>query len=88
MWTVFTTKEFPPENIKKWEEEKLKSKGIANGLKEIVGGIGKMPKTMMQLAIVQFFTWIAFFAMWIYTTSGIAENAYGTTDTSLMVYRG
>lgn len=87
MWTVFTTKEFPPENIQKWEEEKLKSKGVLNGLKEIAGGIGSMPKTMLQLAIVQFFTWIAFFAMWIYTTSGIAENAYGTTDTASKNYQ-
>ncbi len=87
MWTVFTTKEFPPENIQKWEEEKLKSKGVLNGLKEIVGGIASMPKTMLQLAIVQFFTWIAFFAMWIYTTSGIAENAYGTTDTASKNYQ-
>jgi maltose/moltooligosaccharide transporter len=82
MWTVFTTKEFPPQNIKKWEEEKLKSKGLSNGLLEIVGGIGKMPKTMLQLAVVQFFTWLAFFAMWIYTTAGVAQNAYGTTDTT------
>jgi maltose/moltooligosaccharide transporter len=29
-----------------------------------------MPKTMVQLAAVQFFTWIALFAMWIYTTNG------------------
>ncbi|MDQ3683966.1 MAG: MFS transporter [Bacteroidota bacterium] len=87
MWTVFTTKEFPPENIKKWEEEKLKSRGVLNGLKEIVTGIGTMPKTMLQLAFVQFFTWIAFFAMWIYTTSGVAENAYGTTDTQSKNYQ-
>ena len=81
-WTVFTTKEFPPDNIKKWEEEKLKSKGVLNGIKEITKGILSMPKTMLQLAIVQFFTWLAFFAMWIYTTSGVAQNAYGTTDTT------
>jgi len=87
MWTVFTTKEFPPENIKKWEEEKLKSRGVFNGLKEIVSGISTMPKTMLQLAFVQFFTWIAFFAMWIYTTSGIAENAYGATDTQSKNYQ-
>src|SRR3978361_1914350 len=31
IWTVFTTKEFPPENIKTWEEEKLKTKGLLNG---------------------------------------------------------
>ena len=80
MWTVFTTKEFPPENIKKWEEEKLKNKGIFSGIVEITKGIGTMPKTMLQLAVVQFFTWLAFFSMWIYTTAGVAQNAYGTTD--------
>ncbi len=80
LWTVFTTKEFPPENIETWEQEKLKTKGLLNGFKEISTGIFKMPKTMMQLAIVQFFTWIAFFAMWIYTTSAVALNAFGATD--------
>jgi maltose/moltooligosaccharide transporter len=82
MWTVFTTKEFPPEDIKKWEEEKLKNKGLLSGVVEITKGIGTMPKTMLQLAVVQFFTWLAFFSMWIYTTAGIAQNAYGTTDTT------
>jgi maltose/moltooligosaccharide transporter len=82
MWTVFTTKEFPPEDIKKWEEEKLKNKGLLNGVVEITKGIGTMPKTMLQLAIVQFFTWLAFFSMSIYTTAGVAQNAYGTTDTT------
>lgn len=80
-WTVFTTTEFPPENIQKWEEEKLKSKGVFNGIAEIIRGIGSMPKTMLQLAIVQFFTWLAFFSMWIYTSSAVAENAFGATDT-------
>jgi maltose/moltooligosaccharide transporter len=82
MWTVFTTKEFPPENIKEWEEEKLQSKGLSKGLIEIVKGIGSMPKTMLQLAVVQFFTWIAFFSMWIYTTAGVAQHVYRTTDTT------
>ncbi|MDX2049143.1 MAG: MFS transporter [Chitinophagaceae bacterium] len=82
LWTVFTTTEFPPENIKKWEEEKLKSKGIFHGIIEITQGIFKMPKTMLQLAVVQFFTWLAFFSMWIYTTSAVAQNAYGTSDTT------
>jgi maltose/moltooligosaccharide transporter len=82
MWTVFTTKEFPPDDIDTWEKEKLQNKGVFHGFKEIVQGIGTMPKTMLQLAIVQFFTWLAFFAMWIYTTSGIAANTYGTTDTT------
>lgn len=80
MWTVFTTKELPPEDMKAWEEEKAKGKGVLHAVSEITKGIFNMPKTMLQLAIVQFFTWIAFFAMWIYTTSGIALNTYGTSD--------
>jgi len=87
LWTVFTTKEFPPENIETWEQEKLKTKGLLNGIKEITTGIFKMPKTMMQLAIVQFFTWIAFFAMWIYTTSAVALNAFGTADKDSKIFQ-
>jgi maltose/moltooligosaccharide transporter len=87
LWTVFTTKEFPPENIKNWEQEKLKTKGVFKGIVEIITGIFKMPKTMLQLAIVQFFTWIAFFAMWIYSTSGVAQNAFGTTDTTSKIFQ-
>lgn len=87
MWTVFTTKEFPPEDIKKWEEEKLKNKGLFKGIVEITKGIGTMPRTMIQLAVVQFFTWLAFFSMWIYTTAGVAQNAYGTTDTTSKAFQ-
>jgi len=87
MWTVFTTKEFPPEDIKTWEEEKLKKSGIVHGIVEITVGIFKMPKTMLQLAVVQFFTWTALFSMWIYTTSAIAQNTYGTTDTTSKIYQ-
>ncbi len=87
LWTVLTTNEFPPENIETWEEEKLRTKGVMKGLAEITKGIFTMPATMLQLAIVQFFTWFAFFAMWIYTTPAIAQNAYGTVDTTSKAYQ-
>jgi maltose/moltooligosaccharide transporter len=87
LWTVLTTNEFPPENIETWEEEKLRTKGIFHGITEITKGIFKMPPTMLQLAVVQFFTWLAFFAMWIYTTSGIAQNTFGTTDTTSKTFQ-
>lgn len=82
LWTVLSTDEFPPDDIKKWEEEKLKKRGIFHGLIEIGQGIFKMPKVMLQLALVQFFTWLALFSMWIYTTSAIAQNAFGTVDSA------
>lgn len=87
MWTVFTTKEFPPESLEKFKEEKANSKGLKNAILEILGGFSKMPKTMVQLAVVQFFSWIALFAMWIYTTSAIADNVYHTTDATSSAFQ-
>ena len=51
-----------------------------NALVEIFSDLLRMPETMKQLAIVQFFSWIGLFAMWIYTTSGITSHVYGTSD--------
>jgi maltose/moltooligosaccharide transporter len=87
LWTVFTSKEYPPENLEQWKAEKQSKSGIFHGITEIGKGIVTMPKTMMQLAIVQFFTWLAFFSMWIYTTAGVAQNAYGTTDTTSKAFQ-
>ena len=87
LWTVLTTDEFPPEDIEKWEEEKLKTKGFAKGIVEITKGIFSMPKTMLQLAVVQFFTWVGFYCMWLYSTSAIAQNAYGTIDTTSKAFQ-
>ncbi|MEP6628206.1 MAG: MFS transporter, partial [Ginsengibacter sp.] len=57
LWTVVTSDELPPEDLQKWEEEKAKTKGVTKGLVEISKGIFSMPRTMLQLAVVQFFTW-------------------------------
>ena len=53
-----------------------------NGFVEIVVDLLNMPKTMKQLAIVQFFSWFALFAMWIYTTSAVTSHIFGTSDTT------
>jgi maltose/moltooligosaccharide transporter len=39
-----------------------------------------MPDTMRRLAWVQFFSWIALFAMWIYTTPAVTQVHFGATD--------
>lgn len=87
MWTVFTTKEFPPENLERFKAEREESKGLVFAIKEIFSGFGKMPKTMVQLAVVQFFSWIGLFAMWIYTTSAVADNVYNTTDAQSLLFQ-
>jgi maltose/moltooligosaccharide transporter len=75
LYTVFTTKEFPPESLEAFKAEK-ESTTFMDGVKETFGGIFKMPKTMKQLAFVQFFTWFALFAMWIYATNAVTANKY------------
>jgi maltose/moltooligosaccharide transporter len=46
-----------------------------------------MPKTMAQLAVVQFFTWVGFYCMWLYTTAAIAQSVYGTIDTTSRAFQ-
>jgi maltose/moltooligosaccharide transporter len=75
MYTVFTTKEFPPESIEKLKEENKKA-SFKDGFKETLTGIFNMPKAMKQLAYVQFFTWFALFSMWIYSTNAVTSNIY------------
>jgi len=80
LWTVLTADELPPEDIEQFRMERAVKRGFAHSVKEVFGGFVHMPSTMVQLAFVQFFTWIALFAMWIYTTPAVADNVFGTTD--------
>ncbi|MGD8779301.1 MAG: MFS transporter [Ignavibacteria bacterium] len=57
-----------------------------SGLVTILNDLYKMPKTMVQLAYVQFFSWFALFAMWIYTTPAVTRHIYGTSDTTSALY--
>ena len=76
LYTVFTTKEYPPENLDKFYKEKEESKGLLNGLKEISENILNMPKTMLQIGLVQFCSWFAFFAMWSMATPALTEHIF------------
>jgi maltose/moltooligosaccharide transporter len=57
-----------------------------SGFVTILNDFQDMPHTMKQLAWVQFFSWFALFAMWIYTTAGVTSHVYGTTDTTSALY--
>ena len=143
MWTVFTTKEYPPSpeaeaNLKNREKRKIDNEsfyrkrffdigiilsivaiafslllyltnpgkelyllsfifglfGIIHlisavyisqgrsylGIVNMVKDFNTMPKTMIQLAFVQFFSWFALFAMWIYTTSAVTSHIFNSSD--------
>ncbi len=149
MWTVFTTKEYPPDaqgeqNLKNREKRKLDNEqhyrkkffdiglillligivlaiiiyltqaekelyvlafgfclfGIVHtlsaiyinqgrsylGIVNMVKDFNTMPRTMLQLAFVQFFSWFALFAMWIYTTPAVTSYIFNSTDTTSAAY--
>ena len=59
---------------------------VRNGLVEVMTDLLNMPKTMRQLAVVQFFSWFALFSLWIYSTAAITSHVYGTSDTTSKLY--
>jgi maltose/moltooligosaccharide transporter len=141
LWTVFTTREYPPERLHAWDEAApiatrprdagrmrrnamiwlvvglafiaavatqgwakelyilgglVTAYGVLLFVRTLMGGEGgfqrimddlqDMPQTMRQLAVVQFFSWFALFAMWIYTTGAVTSVHYGSTDTTSAAY--
>jgi maltose/moltooligosaccharide transporter len=87
LWTVLSTKEYSPQERKAMgyiAETEHKS-----GFTNILTAIKTMPKAMMQLGLVQFFSWFALFIMWVFMTPAIAEHIYHipSTDTSSLAYQ-
>ncbi len=64
----------------------LRQNRISNGFTDIITGLLDMPATMKQLALVQFFTWFALFAMWIYTTQAVTGHVFDSHDPTSKVY--
>ena len=88
LWTVFKTHEYSPEELHEFDgtQETAKEEASQSGLQTMLNDLKLMPTTMKQLAVVQFFSWFALFAMWIYTTSAVTGHIYGSTDTSSALY--
>ncbi|MEG0696105.1 MFS transporter [Algoriella sp.] len=88
--TIFTTKEYSPEQLDAFEKSEGREPVIEEktSLTQIFTDFGNMPKTMKQLGLVQFFTWFALFGMWVYATPAIAHHVYNLplTDTHSATY--
>lgn len=84
MWTIVTTKEYPPENLEEFRRKKSEKSGL--GIGEIFTAIREMPGTMRQLAPVQFLTWLGLFCMWMYFGVAVARNVLGATDPKSQLY--
>jgi maltose/moltooligosaccharide transporter len=91
LWTVLTTKEYPPDDIEEFERRRRSSYGNARGLakvlritaellREISGAIREMPATMRQLAVVQVFTWLGLFCMWMFFGLTTSYRVFGANN--------
>jgi maltose/moltooligosaccharide transporter len=86
LWTILTTKEYPPADIEAFRRKKSEHRGIGSHASEIFTAIRNMPSTMRQLAPVQLLTWLGLFCMWLYFPVAVARNVFGATDQNSPIY--
>ena len=72
LFTIFTTKEDPPQDLEKFLSEKKESRFIP----DLILSLKEMPSTMKKLGLIQFFSWFAFFTMWSLSTPALTEHVY------------
>ena len=86
LYTVFTTKEYPPEDIQAFNDHKKETAGFGKGIYAIVNDIRSMPLTMKKLGLIQFFSWFAFFTMWSMSTPALSEHVFQAPKPDATMY--
>src|SRR6267142_4435134 len=93
LWTIFTSKEYPPENLEEFRRKQAETRGaggileklinvVRELLREIGGALREMPQTMKQLAVVQVFTWLGLFCMWMFFGLMTSRHVFGAIESS------
>jgi maltose/moltooligosaccharide transporter len=86
IYTVFTSKEYPPSDLSYKDKVKESNKGFGGGVKEIFSALMNMPRRMRIVSLIQFFTWPGLFLMWFYYTTAVAVNVFHGKDASDPLY--
>jgi maltose/moltooligosaccharide transporter len=86
LWTVVTTSELPPEDLEAFEKSRRERAGVGALFGEVATAIREMPGTMKRLAIVQLFTWLGLFCMWLFFVPATARHVFGAVDAQSAVY--
>jgi maltose/moltooligosaccharide transporter len=81
LWTAISTGNEPLE-----EKETRIEPPEGEGIKGFFRNIIQMPETMRQLAVVQFFTWVGMFCVFLYLPPAIARQVFGATDQTSPLY--
>jgi maltose/moltooligosaccharide transporter len=80
VWTVASTKEYPPEDMEAFQRMRAERRGCLRQFAEIGSALVEMPQTMKQLALVQFFTWFALPCMWQFFGLAVARHVFNAPD--------
>ncbi|MEM6685881.1 MAG: MFS transporter [Bacteroidota bacterium] len=83
LYTIFTTSEYPPEDMEEFEREKKQKNRF---IPDILENIGSMPTTMKRLGVIQFFSWFAFFTMWSMANPALTEHVFNTPNPTQEIY--
>ncbi|HUJ09086.1 MAG TPA: MFS transporter [Verrucomicrobiae bacterium] len=86
LWTIFSSPEYPPEDLEAFRKKKAEHRGFAHFTGEIFSALREMPSTMRRLALMQFFTWLGLFCMWLHFSNAVPV-VFGTSDASSEVFK-
>ena len=86
LWTILTSPEYPPEDLAAFRRKKSERGGFSHLLHEIPDALRNMPAVMRRLAVVQFFTWMGLFCMWLHFSNAVPA-IFGATDTDSPLFK-
>ncbi len=78
IWTTMSSKEYPPEDMEKWhakEQERTMVNMVAS-IPTIIVDLFKMPKVMLEISFVQFFSWLGLFCVFLYFGLAMAQHMF------------
>jgi maltose/moltooligosaccharide transporter len=87
LWTIMTTREYPPDDLEAFRARQEAARGLFGGATEIKDAIAHIPETMKRLAWVQVCTWAGLFCMWLYFPVAVARNVFGAPDETSPLYQ-
>jgi len=94
-WTVWSTGEYSPQQLAAFErgrdpnaaEAAPATRRLPRGaVRELLSDVASMPQAMRRLAAIQFFSWCAFFILWIYATPVIAYHHFADARPGTAAY--
>ena len=88
LWTVITTREErdPAFDALRAQRPARGFLGAATVFGDIGSAVRQMPTSMRQLAVVQVFTWLGLFSMWMFFVPATARHVFGATDPQSALY--